>query len=143
MLRVAVALDATDHDAALVAAAARLARERDIEVVLLHLVNPLTDAAGVLAERRDTAVAQVVGERERYLASRASEVGGATTTSVELLRHGEDRPGALARLCTERGVDAVMVATNRASGVRGLILGSVTQQLLRVSPCPVLVVRVP
>ncbi len=142
MLRAAVALDTSEHDAVLMQAAARFAREGAFELVLVHVVNPLTDAAGVLAERRDAAVAQVMAERQRYLEARAAEGGGAADIALELLRRGEDRPGAIARVCAERGADVLVVGTNRASGVRGLILGSVTQQLLRVSPCPVLVVRV-
>lgn len=142
MLRAAVALDTSEHDAVLMQAAARFAREGAFELVLVHVVNPLTDAAGVLAERRDTAVAQVMAERQRYLDARAAEGGSAADIALELQRHGEDRPSAIARVCAERGVDVLVVGTNRASGVRGLLLGSVTQQLLRVSPCPVLVVRV-
>lgn len=121
-------------------AAMRLAREGALELVLLHVVNPLTDAAGVLAERRDTAVARVMAERQHYLDARLAETG-ATEIALELLRHGEDRPGAIARVCVERGADMLAVASNRASGVRGLILSGVTQQLLCLSPYPVLVVR--
>jgi nucleotide-binding universal stress UspA family protein len=38
-------------------------------------------------------------------------------------------------------VDLVAIASQRAAGVKGLVLGSVTQHVLRLSGRPVLVVR--
>ena len=56
-------------------------------------------------------------------------------------RGSEDIAEAIARVAREQGVDIVVVASKRADGIRGLLLGSTAQELLSRSPCPVLVVR--
>jgi nucleotide-binding universal stress UspA family protein len=60
---------------------------------------------------------------------------------VEELRQGEEVPECIARVAREQQADILVIATNRAAGVRGLLLGSVAQALMRLSPCPILVVR--
>ncbi|MCA9856790.1 MAG: universal stress protein, partial [Dehalococcoidia bacterium] len=40
------------------------------------------------------------------------------------------------------GAEMLVIATRRAGGLSGFFLGSVTQQLIRHSGCPVMVVRV-
>jgi nucleotide-binding universal stress UspA family protein len=44
-------------------------------------------------------------------------------------------------MAEEKGVDLVISATHGRSGLKRLILGSVTSRLMRTLPCPLLVVR--
>jgi len=43
----------------------------------------------------------------------------------------------------EREVDLIVMATHGRTGIEHLLLGSVTEKVLRKSPCPVMVVRRP
>ena len=45
------------------------------------------------------------------------------------------------RTVERRSVDLVVMSTHGRSGVRRLLLGSVTEKILRLAPCPVLAVR--
>jgi nucleotide-binding universal stress UspA family protein len=47
----------------------------------------------------------------------------------------------LARIAAEEGAALLAIASRRAVGMRGALMGSVAQETLRLSPCPVLVVR--
>jgi nucleotide-binding universal stress UspA family protein len=47
---------------------------------------------------------------------------------------------AIAQAARELGADAIVAGTRGHSLVAGLIVGSVTQRLLHIAPCPVLVV---
>lgn len=47
---------------------------------------------------------------------------------------------AIADLAREEGVDVIVVGTRGHAPVAGLLVGSVTQRLLHVAPCPVLAV---
>lgn len=49
-------------------------------------------------------------------------------------------PGEIARFAEKHQVDLVISATHGRSGIKRLILGSVTERLMRILPCPLLVV---
>ncbi len=51
--------------------------------------------------------------------------------------------GEIARLAEEKDADLVVSATHGRSGLKRLVLGSVTERLMRTLPCPLLVVRSP
>lgn len=140
-MKLLIALETTENDDAVAKPASELARASGAEVVLLNAVNPLTDAASVVAPNRAEALATVRAARTAHLERFQTDFPGARVR-VEDLKHGEDVPTCIARVAEDEGADILVIATNRASGVRGLILGSVAQHLLRVSPCPLLVVRV-
>lgn len=143
-MKLLVLLDGSEDSEAVLGPAGRLVREAGAGAVLLSVMDPLIDAAGVTAASTAEAMEQVAARRRAYLEERARALAGgdaAVGVRAEQLRHGEDVPGAIARVAREEGVDMLVVASKRASGVRGLILGSVAQALLHVSPVPVLVVR--
>ena len=50
-------------------------------------------------------------------------------------------PDEIARLAGEKGIDLVISGTHGRSGLKRLILGSVTERLMRILPCPLLVVH--
>jgi nucleotide-binding universal stress UspA family protein len=50
-------------------------------------------------------------------------------------------PATLIRLAVERAAPAVAVGSHGHRGVRELLLGSTTRDLLKRAPCPVIVVR--
>lgn len=141
-MRILIALDTTEKGEAVLAPAQKLAQAAGAELVLLNALNPLVDTAHVTAPSAQEARKLVEQERSEYLEAKAATITGLPVSSkVEVLRHGEDVPGCIARVAKEQGADIIVVASKRASGVTGLILGSVVQSLLRISPCPVLVVR--
>jgi len=50
-------------------------------------------------------------------------------------------PDEIARLVAEKAVDMVVTSTHGRSGLKRLFLGSVTERLMRMLPCPLLVLR--
>ena len=50
------------------------------------------------------------------------------------------RPTSLADAAREAGADLIVAGTRGHTAIGGLLLGSVTQRLLHLAPCPVLVV---
>ena len=146
-MRLLVALDRSGRDEAAVLAAARLAGAAGAEVVLCNVVHPWLDTPLSPALSDAGGLEAVVSERRAYLERRAEAfVGLPVTVRVEPLRwpsHGraEEVAEGLARVARDCGADVVVVASKRASGLLGLLLGGTARGLLRASPCPVLVVR--
>ena len=148
-MRLLVALDGSDKDAALVTQASKLARAATAEVVLVHALSPWLDPPGATEPFLSDRLAQVRAWREAYLREQAGAFAGVPVqVRVEWYRwprggQSEDAADCLARLAAECGADVLLVASKRAGGLGGLLLGSTAQALLRHSPCPVLVVRPP
>ena|SRR5581483_1050044 len=141
-MKIVVALDLSDKDGAVLPVAARLAEAAQADVTLLHVVNPFVDSGSVEAATHAEAVRQVSQEATDYLTERRAAFPGPASVLVEELRRGgEDVDSCIARVTKSIGGDILVVASKRAYGLSGLILGSVVQSLLRESPCPVLVVR--
>ena len=115
-----------------------LAEKFGAELHVLHVVKTLDDLA------REHGVAGVIeagtdDEFEKWTASLLGESG--TVRRVEAVRLGPDPVQTIARYALDEDIDLVVTATHGRSGLSHLILGSVSEQLLRVSPCPVLVIR--
>ena len=53
---------------------------------------------------------------------------------------GRPIPGAVLRVAGEEGVDLIVMGTHGRRGFKRLLLGSVTETVLREAPCPVLTV---
>lgn len=135
--RLVVALDGSPASELALADAARLARRLNEQVDLVRISAPLVTASGVgepplMVSADDHApylAAKVQGMSERGVRARpVSKPGGA---AAEVVRH--------ARECEAR---LICMTTHGRSGVARLLLGSVAEEIVRTSPCPVLVRRI-
>ena len=141
-MRLLAAYDGSENSAEALAKAVEFAEETGAELTVLRVLNPHTDALAVDAPSASEGLSKVAAREEAQARELLRRLGDPPATLlVEAFAHGEDVPGHIARVARERAADIVVVATKRASGVRGLLLGSVAQHVLRLSPCPVLVVR--
>ena len=113
----------------------------DAEVTLVHVVNPLVDAAGRFALTNAEAVAGLVAEWESHLAELCPRIPGATA-AVEKLGRGEDVADGLIRIATEAGADMLALSTRRAGTFRGRVLGSVADGVMAKARLPILVIHV-
>jgi nucleotide-binding universal stress UspA family protein len=88
-----------------------------------------------------------VASRQAFLEEKAGAFEGLPVrVQVEPLawpagRRSEEVGECIARVARQCAADLLVVASKHASAVAGLILGTAVQTLLRLSPCPVLVVR--
>lgn len=143
-MRLVVAFDGSEGAQAALREASALARECGAEVVVLRVLNPLVDAADVVAPTTKDAMA-VVAKREQAALDAAVAASGLdaahTTALIELSEHGEDIAETINRVATEQHATMIVISSRRAVGAIGTILGSVTRQVLGNAPCPVLVVR--
>ena len=135
-------IDFSQHSHEALDAATDLASTFGAELFLVHVVPAiprLPSAAAILHEREyeeelhNGATARldemVKAIEDRGLKARG-EVGTANDVSMELLRIAE-----------HNGVDLIVIATHGMTGWHKLAFGSVTEKVVRLAPCPVLVLR--
>lgn len=136
MGKIIVGVDASEHAGRAVRWAVEEARIRDADLEVVHAVHQ-PDIAAMPAilpmpthEQLEQAGHQVVDEL-------LAEVDTAGLTVTRAVRSG----GAAGVICREaEDADLVVVGARGLGGFRGLLLGSVTQQVVAHSPKPVVVV---
>ena len=74
----------------------------------------------------------LVQQSSKHGVKATAEVGTANDAAMEIIRIGE-----------QNGADLIVVATHGMSGWHQLVFGSVTEKIVRVAKCPVLILRTP
>jgi nucleotide-binding universal stress UspA family protein len=130
-----LALDGSEASERAIPLAEDLAKQSGGRIIVGH-VRELTVGRGggqTLHANEDELEAAI-----RATAAKLAESG--IETSVELATSGTGGPAhALAEMAEREHADLIVAGTRGHSPVAGLLLGSVTQRLLHIAPCPVLV----
>lgn len=136
MSRIVVGLDGSGHAARALQCALTEARLREATLDLVHAVPEpylMGDAMLVPLPSHDELRAEAVAVIANVLAQ--VDVGDVRTESIGAVG------SAASVLCeTAKGAELLVVGSRGLGGFRGLLLGSVTQQVVAHSPCPILVV---
>ena len=133
-------IDFSETSRAALEEAAELASRYQGELALLHVFEPPAATADLMVTPPEM-LEQTAKELERKLelwrseaerrgakVARTAVVTGAAATEV-------------VRFAREGGYDLVVMGTHGRRGIRHLVLGSVTERVVREAPCAVLVVR--
>lgn len=113
-----------------------LAKEGGKKLLVVHCREIIVGRGGgypVLADDEEL-VAKI---REQVEAARAD---GLQASAKVVTGTGTAAAHVIADTAREEGADVIVVGTRGHSPVAGLLVGSVTQRLLHVAPCPVLAV---
>ena len=130
-----LALDGSEAAERAIPLAEELARHDGGRIVVGHVRELMTGRAGGLTVNADEDELEVT---IRDTATKLAESG--IPTSVEVATSAMGGPAhALAEIAVREHADVIVTGTRGHSPVAGLLLGSVTQRLLHVAPCPVLV----
>jgi universal stress protein A len=117
--------------------ASRIAIEDGAELHIVHVVETL--AAGRAAGQNARVDEPECYEALRHQSSEMSARGIKTTLHMPFANVGA-AADCVSRIASDNDVDLIIVGTRGRSALVGAVLGSVTQRLLHVSPCPVLAV---
>jgi nucleotide-binding universal stress UspA family protein len=125
--------------------AAWLARKMDAELILLYVATELATATFVSVEagiREENVRERMVREARERAERWGAETLDGYPFRVEI---GEgdaagDVASGVATAAEELEVDLVVVGTESRSALRDILLGDTTREILRRTPCPVVVV---
>lgn len=111
-------------------------------VVLVHVIHsaPFASALGPSKLMEQAMLELEDSTRKELDAARAASLSDCAKVDTAVLRH--DSPGeALAEHAAAVDADLVIVGSHGRTGLRRALLGSVAEKVVRLAPCPVLVVR--
>jgi universal stress protein A len=144
--KILVPVDYSDCSRVAMEYALFLAERFDAEIEVLHVAEvPLGEEHTVV--KPDTGEEQLLSELIMQQAVKAeteflAPFVRATIPIEKSLLKG--RPGkVIVEAAADRGADLIVMGTHGRSGFDRLIMGSVTERVLRSAPCPVVVVRHP
>ncbi|MBI4304251.1 MAG: universal stress protein [Chloroflexi bacterium] len=121
--------------------AKELAARLDLEVVLLHIANPILREFAPMSAAYIEHSAETVRRQARAVQRKL----GVQPWSKPLRIRGELVSGypaeEILRYAEENHIDLILIATHGRSGVKRWVLGSVADKILRASNVPVFLVR--
>jgi nucleotide-binding universal stress UspA family protein len=136
MAKIIVGVDASEHAARAVAWAVEEARLRGADLEIVHAVHQ-PDIAAMPAVLPMPTHEQLEQAGNQLVDELLAEVDTSGVTVTRDVRSG----GAAGVICNRAAdADLVVVGARGLGGFRGLLLGSVTQQVVAHSPKPVVVV---
>jgi nucleotide-binding universal stress UspA family protein len=117
-----------------------LAKEFDAKLYICHVID--LSSIAIYGEFQLNPVDQQNRIRKQA-AEQLDQIIGEQPVKWEPLISVGHTADEVSRLVEEKAIDLVIAATRGRSGLKRLILGSVTERLMRVLPCPLLVVHSP
>ena len=142
--RIVVPTDFSDCSEEAWALAKRVAGTLGSEVVLAHiLVEPIVYGDPALAADSTLQLFErgrkwVEDELEKWASAARAE----GTTVRTIVRTGSAHE-EIVNLATDERAELIIIGTHGRTGLNRLLLGSVTERVIRFAPCPVLTVRKP
>ena len=135
--RILCATDLSDFSNQAVAYAVAMAKAFEAKLFLSHIVHlpsfVALDAPQVYpADLFDRLAAQAKDQLANVMAQEDIEWEPLVTNGPVA--------GMLAKLVADKGIDLLVSATHGRSGIKRLLLGSVTERIIRTLPCPLLTV---
>lgn len=134
--KVVVAVDFSPHSESALESTLDLVGSRAVDIHLIH-VQVLFDSTEEIAGSDDGIVADIEELYRRLVAGRS--VSERTSVHVAVLRDIAPAAAVL-RYAADNEVDLIVSGTHGRRGFRRMILGSVAEEIVRLSTCPVLTI---
>ena len=143
-LRILSPVDFHENSLAALEYAAQFARQYDATAYLLHVIP--TDELHLHREvyRPEEGGGADVHWAEKVSKEKLQEIAQKHLSGGirhEILTRVGDAAKSILETAEKVGAELIVMATHGRSGVRRLVLGSVTEKVVRAAACPVLVVR--
>jgi nucleotide-binding universal stress UspA family protein len=138
-MRLLVALDLSEPSELIVKKAEELAKEMSAQVWILHNAEPAPDVLEFRADPQAATLAEKFHREHRQIQEIAKRLRKEGLEATALLVHGPTVEVIL-KEASDLDVDMIVVGSHGRGAVFHLIMGSVSEGILRKSRCPVLIV---
>ena len=139
-----VATDGSESASRAVDSATQLAKRFDAILLIVNAVdhNTLsTDEMNKFRQAEGISLGDALAALSSRILTQAKDLAKTQNfASVQTESREGDAAQAVLEIVRERGADAIVVGRRGCSQLRGLLLGSISQKLVTLAPCPVVVV---
>ena len=141
--KILIPIDGSDSSMEALRYASSFASEFNITIYLMTVIEPnygMYDAYAeqIIFAQRETEIMTVVNERLEETEKKAAKMG--IKNIITATRVGSPYEKII-EFAEEEEIDLIVMGTHGRSGIAHFLIGSVTEKVIRTSPCPVLVIR--
>ena len=134
--KILVATDGSKYSAVAVEKAVAFARSYGGGLVVVSIVDVPTE----FYAEAPKAVEDMIRKAKEYTAAVKKQAEAAGVKAESFIGEAE-ADEAIIKLAAEQGVNMIVVGSHGRTGLRRLLMGSVTEKVIGNAPCPVLVVK--
>lgn len=135
---IVAAIDGSAHSPKVVAYAAHLARQFGAKVYLVHAYPPIPS---VLGDEQFYRLAGAEVDRSQAMLAPFADAMRRAGVDVDTEVLEGPAPRAILAVAEARKADLIVIGSRGLGAIRGLLLGSVSERVVRMASCPVLVVH--
>lgn len=139
--RILVPVDGSPTSNQALVSALNIAREGDARVRLVHVLDELMFLTGFEASAEVYSAARRAAERVLVASAEIARAAGVEPETALVDAPGQRLGDSIAREASNWSADLIVVGTHGRRGIGRLLLGSGAEQVIRLSPVPVLVIR--
>ena len=126
--------------------ASMLAKDSDASVEILYVYEDATmDNAGVFPGKAVLAASGVYSKDESELKNELEEICqkyfSQSKVDAKILKSGKSPASAIVEYLESSKASIAIISSNGRKGIKRAFLGSVAEEVARLSPCPVLIVK--
>lgn len=123
-------------------AANGLALQYSSELYLLNVASPIPTTVPIEQFNYEMYEGKQIEEAKRLL-QKVIEERVSKKVRVHAIVVPGDAQEEIVKIAAKDHVDVIVIATHGRTGWKHIIFGSVTEKVIRLAPCPVLVIRAP
>jgi len=123
--------------------AAYLADRYDAELHVLHVTEPEGSLMDSCFDDLRITPEDIAADLKLPLPERDDRPADEPVSLIEHEETGPDPAPVILRYAEEHDIDLIVMGTHGRRGIRRMMVGSVTEEVMRLSPCPVFTVRRP
>jgi len=140
--KVLVPVDFSDHSKSALAYAAEIASSYRAQLQLLHIIEETTHPAYSLSGK-SSKIDLVPGIEEDYRKKirQMIQETGISPEGTEIIINSGQAALEIIKFADENLSDLIVIATHGLTGIERFLLGSVTEKVVRVAPCPVFTIK--
>jgi nucleotide-binding universal stress UspA family protein len=139
--RILVPVDGSDTSNKALVAALNIARDGDGRVRLVHAVDEFAYVTGFEAGGEILAAVRIGAQRVLDEATAMAKAAGVNCDTVLIDQPGQRLGETIAQAAKKWEADLIVVGTHGRHGIERMLLGSGAEQVIRLAPVAVLVIR--